>query len=846
MTTDRKASAAAAAEGAAAVSSGDQGQGTPGTSPAGAAPRYRLIEAETKALVDWCEARLAEGPTPFEAAKAIARRLGAHPVEAGDGRRIARFGFWAPEVMEQRIAPNDVFLEILTPAEPIDLRASRQEVAFDRQLLPMERSEEFLWAAVDGPIPGDRERIGCFYQVRYRERDGSWKAIPDYVAHSVPFGAFAPAEFYDMARLDAEREDRAYWDALTGRPEADGVLRQRPATNILQIHPGTGSGAGTIQGLTRLYRVLAEKIRSGQPLAIEEQPYAGYDAVQLLPVEPTIEYESGPGFWDAPDPAPLPASEDDWPEPEEGPVTVTVRRPDMTNWGYDIVIHASSAVNPAILETGRPDELADLAAALHGFPGQPIRLILDVVYGHADNQAVGLISRHFFAGPNMYGQDLNFRHPVVRAVMLEMQRRKVNFGADGVRVDGAQDFKWWDAEAMVLRHDDEYLQEMADVTQEVAGRTYRPWMIFEDGRPWPQVDWELSSTYRAVIENQGGEPSDVFQWGPLTFAHNTPFLFTFWTSKWWRLKEISRHGANWISGCANHDTLRRGYQVDPEKGINTRLGTTLQEILDNAYDNPATNLLTYGFLPGVPMDFINAAMRASWAFIRNTDDTYGVKVVSEEAGFLNWQVDDNHFNRPGNFTRLKAMGFTELDELRRFMKVLVTAVEATDYELEAIVKVLGAIDPPLAGPETLDVLTLKRIARAWMDDLFEYCNVAYYRSALSESQTQYGWHLRQFRRSRPWLRRNLGEGDHFAFREPVGGSVLFHGLRTGPDGEQLLFCAHMEGGPTTVTPVGLAIPGLARDGWRQAFGTPGFSIEDPTAEIGIEDGQGFILARKAA
>jgi hypothetical protein len=32
----------------------------------------------------------------------------------------------------------------------------------------------------------------------------------------------------------------------------------------------------------------------------------------------------------------------------------------------------------------------------------------------------------------------------VRAILLEMQRRKVNFGADGVRVDGAQDFKWWD------------------------------------------------------------------------------------------------------------------------------------------------------------------------------------------------------------------------------------------------------------------------------------------------------------------------------------------------------------------------------------------------------------------
>jgi hypothetical protein len=338
----------------------------------------------------------------------------------------------------------------------------------------------------------------------------------------------------------------------------------------------------------------------------------------------------------------------------------------------------------------------------------------------------------------------------------------------------------------------------------------------------------------------------VFQWGPLTFAHNTPFLFTFWTSKWWRLKEICRHGANWISGCANHDTLRRGYQVDPEKGINTRLGSTLQEILDNAYDNAATNLLTYGFLPGVPMDFVNATMRASWAFIRNTDDTYGVKVVSEEAGFLDWQVDESHFNRPGNFTRLKAMGFTELGELRRFMKVLVTAVEATDYELEAIAKVLNAIDPPLSGPDTLDVPTLKQIGRAWMDDLFEYCNVSYYKASLSEGQALYNYHLRQFRRARPWLRRNLGEGDHFDFREPVAGSVVFRGLRTGPDGEQLLFCAHMEGGPTTVTPTEMALPGLVRDGWTQVFGTPGFDVLDPDAEIPLEDGQGFILTRKAA
>jgi glycosidase len=75
-----------------------------------------------------------------------------------------------------------------------------------------------------------------------------------------------------------------------------------------------------------------------------------------------------------------------------------------------------------------------------------------VVFGHSDNQGLRGLNHHFFAGPNMYGQNLNYRNPVVRAILLEMQRRKVNFGADGVRVDGAQDFKWWDADSEMMRH----------------------------------------------------------------------------------------------------------------------------------------------------------------------------------------------------------------------------------------------------------------------------------------------------------------------------------------------------------------------------------------------------------
>jgi glycosidase len=207
-------------------------------------------------------------------------------------------------------------------------------------------------------------------------------------------------------------------------------------------------------------------------------------------------------------------------------------------------------------------------------------LILDVVFGHSDNQGLRASTSHYFAGPNMYGQNLDYQNPAVRAILLEMQRRKVDFGADGVRVDGAQDFKWWDPAR----------RSCATTTTtcvhgrhraEVAGTQYRPWFIFEDGRPWPDEDWELSSTYRAVIEGQ--RDPDVFQWGPLTFAHNTPFIYTFWLSKYWRIREIlevgreldlghrqPRHAAARHAGqpqAQHQHAARRDADGDPRQGL---------------------------------------------------------------------------------------------------------------------------------------------------------------------------------------------------------------------------------------------------------------------------------------
>jgi hypothetical protein len=68
--------------------------------------------------------------------------------------------------------------------------------------------------------------------------------------------------------------------------------------------------------------------------------------VQLLPVEPTTVYETGPDFWEEGD------------GDSEMRVGRSLLRPDTTNWGYDVVISGMAAVNPVLLESGRPDELS--------------------------------------------------------------------------------------------------------------------------------------------------------------------------------------------------------------------------------------------------------------------------------------------------------------------------------------------------------------------------------------------------------------------------------------------------------------------------------------------------------
>ncbi|MGC9525945.1 MAG: glucosylglycerol hydrolase [Limnospira sp.] len=831
-----------------------------------------LIEEETKKLIQWSEEIQKSDLTVFQKAQAIATRLGAHYRPDG----LTEIGFWAPELGADMIQPKNIYLECLTPKGKIDPKTPVQKVTFHREYIQLEKQGELFWGVYSGIRPGNKDQLGTFYWMHYLDLNtNEVRTIGDFLAYSLPYGIYAPAEVYDFQGMQNNRGDREYFSGWKGEGETDEIPRVHPPQNILQLHINTASPNGYISGLTALYKRIGEKIVKNEALTPAEQNFIGYDAVQLLPVEPTVEYraehEFGQGFFifnegdmDEMDP------ETEGVEYEEGDLKITLKKPDTQNWGYDIVIFGSSATDPSVLETLRIEELVDFIATLHNFPTGPIQVVYDIVYGHADNQAIDLLNGRFLKGPNMYGQDVNHQNPVVRAVLLEMQRRKAETGIDGIRVDGAQDFKFFNPMSGRVEYDDAYLTDMAHLVQTVAGCQRYPFMIFEDGRPWPAEGWEEISTYRDVIEFV----PEAFQWGPLIFAHNTPTLKQFWDKKWSRVCEVMQVGAHWITGCGNHDTLRRGTQVDPELPINWNLGKTYVEVLNNAYDNPAIAMMVYGFSPGLPMDFINCTMRSPWGFLRNTDDRYGVKVVAEEAGFLDWQVEPAMYAETDAFPRLKKMGFGKLAELRQFMRGLYDAIEETDYDLEEVARLcqryLGAeSEKPEVKEETktrksasnlqklnvpgksqvlaeLDVGRLKDFARAFMEDAHDLCNVWNHEAALNPEQTAYNLALREFRRENSWLQENLSGMDRFN-RISDGDRTVFYGLRTQPQEEgvpenpvQVAMVSHMGGDPVTVT-LGDWLQ-LDLDEWRVAIASPGLEIPDLKA-FELSDSQGLLLRR---
>ncbi|MGB7274533.1 MAG: glucosylglycerol hydrolase [Geitlerinemataceae cyanobacterium] len=812
-------------------------------------PTPQLIEDATQELVDWAAEIERSSASIFEKAQHIATRLGAH-YRATDG--LTEIGFWVPELMAQVMRKHEIYFEVLTPLDDIDPRAAKQTVRFGRARLNLVQHGQYLWGVISEMQPGSRDRLGSFYWIRYIDQQGKLQAIRDAVAYSVPYGVFAPAELYDMEHLQQNRADLDYFtrtsafdippifNARSVPIDTLPIPRVSAPRNILQLHVGTATEEGTLEGLTRLYQSISDKLATGVALTPAETNYVGYDAVQLLPTEPTIEFRTEYTF----------DSEFFVCTAEAGDVlTIDLTKPNTEGWGYDVPILGSSTTNPALLGSLRPDETIEFIATLHNFSTGPIQVIYDLVYGHADNQSELLLNREYLKGPNMYGQDLNHQLPTVRAIFLETQRRKINTGADGIRVDGGQDFRFFNPLSGLVEYDDAYLLAMSDVVQDIGGHKRLMFTIFEDGRPWPAEGWEETSTYADLIQLR----PESYQWGPLIFAHNTPSLKGFWEKKWRRVCEVVQRGSNWITGCGNHDTVRRGNQVDLNQPINWNLGTTLPEVLHRAYDNPATTLWVYGFCPGLPMDFINATAHSPWMFFRNTDERYGVKVVAEEFGFLDWQVTPQMYQKPEMFPRLKSLGFETLEQLKEFGKALQHAMIEMDYDLADVAKacqsclgddttacnieMLKQLNHPemVVFLKALDIPKLKEFALKFMEDCYEVCNVSHYEAQVDRGQAEFNLKLRRLRQDLPWLGENLIGTDRFE-KISEGDRTIFYGVRTNPKNgsEGIAMVAHMGGDPMTVN-LGKWL-GLNLEQWQIAVASPG--LED---NGNLEDLNGFEL-----
>jgi len=805
----------------------------------------RLVPEATGKLLAWASGLEGSSTTYLEQTKALARKLGAH--YRSDG--LTEIGFWVPGLIRDVLHEREIYLEVFTPITEIGWQEKEQTISFRRDRLHLEQQGEFIWGVVAGMQPGNRQQAGSFYWLRYIDRAQKLRTVRDLVPHSLPYGIFAPAELYDIDSLQASRGDLEYLErtAKSSNPQIK-IPRVSDPRNILQIHVGTASAEGTIAGLHQVYQDIAQKLQTGQPLTASEQNYVGYDAIELLPTEPTIEYRDEYS----------PESEfftflgDD---EDSDIVEIELFKPNTQDWGYDVPIIGSSTTNAALLGTLRPDEVVDFIATLHNFPTHPIQLIYDLVYGHADNQSELLIGREFLKGPNMYGQDLNHQFPMVRSILLEMQRRKLDTGADGIRVDGGQDFRFFNPLSGRVEQDDAYLLEMSNVVQEIQGHKRLMFTIFEDGRPWPEEGWEEKSTYRELIELK----PESYQWGPLIFAHNTPSIKGFWKKKWSRVIEVMTIGDHWITGCGNHDTVRRGNQIDAAKPINWNLGKNLPEVLHNAYDNPAVTIWVNCFSPGLPMDFINATMHAPWLFFRNTDEQYGVKVVSEEVGFLDWQISPQLYRRSYAFPRLKTLGFKQLKQLKQFGNALHHAMIQQDYNLTEVVEVLQRCTNPdthciedlkplvelMRGGmvrflKKLDEERLKSFALMFMEDCYHICNISNCESQVDSSRAKFNLTTREFRHQYPWLSHNLVEEDTFDKMDDAERTIVY-GIRHDRDLQPAIaMISNFEGEAIKLDLAEILEIDLTE--WEIAIATPNLEVTD-LSDVTLSNSQGLLLTR---
>ncbi len=724
-----------------------------------------LLAKETSELRKILE-NLQDFEQNFDSAKQLARLLGVHFSEGKTS-----FVFWTSGINVEKGFEN--ILEIYRPKSEIDFSKKEQNIDFQVVTLHLQQINELTFGIFEGIKVGNKNQVGDFYELFYSDKKNQKHRVADPLAYSIPFGTFSPAEIFDIQSVTQNRKDDFYLKNLQGKV-------QKP-TNILEIHIPTASEGGTLAHLSDFYKKTSQTIDNQGIVSDFEKAFLAYEAVELMPLQALAEHENKAPFWQEK-------------HRNESTASINLQKPNTQNWGYDILIAASSAINPNLLATKRPHELLDFIETMHTFSQNPIQVYLDVVYGHSDSQGVKVLHKKFIAGDGMYGKVLNFKHLLVRAILLESMRRMLQYGIDGFRIDASQDINNYNSDTKKIEYDSDFLKEITLLKAEIGDVIYKPFVIFEDGRPWPEVGWALKQTYREVTEML----PETIQWSPLTFADNNPHIFNFWQHKFHRIKEICEYGEHWLTGSSNHDSLRKGATQNPyEQAINVFFDEKINQIFHKGYNAPATKLLE-NFLPGTPMDFLQANVAAPWMFMRNTDDEWGLKIIAEEANFFHWFISEKQFKKNNLFKSLKNTGLDNYFLLKNFITDLPQIVKLCDYKWEdmlAIIKLKGRGYYPIFKTKS----ELQFFAKNYMEDVHNFCNVSHAEKDFSKNvSSELFFQIRKFRKRNSWLSKNLLQEDTLQII-PKYGAIVYQICRKNIEtNETWAFYANMEGDKITL------------------------------------------------
>ena len=366
--------------------------------------KVQLNESNTHSIIEIIKT-ITKDNNAYEATKIITRDfLGSHKL----CQDKYLFGFWVPGLSDGYMSnyDNNLFLEVLSPK----VRSASsldffEDQDFTKTHIPLIAINDYLIGVVSGMIPGNEDELGDLY---WLYADLGYKAvnIRDPLACSLPFGIDSPAELFELDDLLLNRKDLSYFTSHYKEKTKESLYLANNIGRCLAIHSETHAKEGRIKELTRRLEDISHIIKANK--------------------------DNGASIYK------------------------TLKKGDLYFLSFDSISLSSS-----LLETLSPQEILSFVETLHMITDHPIQICLDLKLEHYD------YLDGYLSGPT-YDRDIDFTNDNVKALLIELLRRKIDFGFDCIRIEGTlNDTDKNDTLTGYPIVDPGFLEELVSITQNI-------------------------------------------------------------------------------------------------------------------------------------------------------------------------------------------------------------------------------------------------------------------------------------------------------------------------------------------------------------------------------------------